>query len=53
MEKYITYDEPHAGEIFTLEEMQSTYIKEVDHSEYDTFQDWLRDMARSGVFECV
>ena len=51
MEKYITYEEPHAGGIFTLDEMQSIYNKEVDHSEYATFQDWLHDMVRSGVFE--
>lgn len=51
MKKYITYENPYAGEIFTLEEMQSTYNKEVNHSEYATFQDWLHDMVRSGVFE--
>lgn len=51
MEKYITYEEPHAGKSFTLSGMQSLYNKEVNHSEYVIFQDWLRDMARSGVFE--
>lgn len=51
MKKYITYEEPHAGQVFTLEGMLHIYNKEVDHSEYVIFQDWLRDMVRSGVFE--
>lgn len=49
----MTYEESHAGEIFTLEGMRHIYNKEVDHSEYDIFNDWLHDMVRSGVFECV
>lgn len=53
MKIYITYENPHAGEFFTLEGMQSTYNKEVDYFEYATFHDWLFDMLRSGVFECI
>lgn len=51
MKKYITYEEPHAGQVFTLEGMLHIYNKEVNHFEYTTFQDWLHDMVRSGVFE--
>lgn len=50
---YITYEEPHAGKIFTLAEMEMVYEKEVDHKEYATFSDWLHDMLRSGVFEIL
>lgn len=51
MKKYITYEEPHAGESFSLSGMQHIYNNEVNHSEYTTFQDWLHDMLKSGVFE--
>lgn len=47
---YITYEEPHIGEIFTFKEMKKVYEKEVDHEEYTTFDDWLHDMLRSGIF---
>lgn len=50
---YITYEEPHIGEVFTLTEMKMVYEKEVDHEEYATFDDWLRDMLRSCVFEIL
>lgn len=53
MEKYITYEEPHIGKTFTHRKMWHIYNKEVNHSEYDIFKDWLHDMVRSGVFECV
>lgn len=48
---YITYENPHVGEIFTLAEMKVVYSMEVDHREYVAFGDWLYDMLRSGVFE--
>lgn len=48
---YITYENPHVGEIFTLVEMNVVYSMEVDHREYVAFGDWLYDMLRSGVFE--
>lgn len=51
MEKYITYEEPHAGKSFTLSGMRRIYNKEVNHLEHATFQDWLHDMLKSGVFE--
>lgn len=50
---YTTYEEPHIGEISTLVGMKKVYEKEVDHEEYATFDDWLRDMSRSCVFEVV
>ena len=52
MKKYITYEEPHAGETFNFSGIQRIYNQEVNHIEYATFQDWLHDMLKSGVFCC-
>ena len=51
--KYITYEDPHANETFTEQEMQNLYNKEVNKEEYTTFTDWLYDMLKSGVFETL
>lgn len=52
MKKYISYEEGCKG-TYTLEEMQTLYKEEVNKKEYATFEDWLHDMLKSGVFEEV
>lgn len=50
---YITYEEPFKGKTFSEEEMKKIYLKEVDKNEYSTYNYWLTDMLKSGVFEKV
>lgn len=50
MKKYISYEEGIKG-TYTHEEMQTLYKEEVNKEEYATFEDWLFDMLKSGVFE--
>ena len=52
MTKYISYEEGSNG-TFTHEEMQTLYKEKVNKEEYTTFEDWLHDMIKSGVFEEV
>lgn len=48
---YITYEQPYENQTFTESEMHNLYNTEVDKSEYATYEDWLTDMLKSGVFE--
>lgn len=50
---YITYEEPFKGKTFSEEEMEKIYLAEVDKNEYSTYDYWLTDMLKSGVFEKV
>lgn len=52
MKKYITYEEPLQGRIFT-EQMYEVYRDMTDKKEYPNFDCWFTDMLRSGVFEEV
>ncbi len=51
MKQYITYEEPLQGRTFTENQMHEVYRDMVNKEEYATFEDWLFDMLRSGVFE--
>ena len=51
MKRYITYEEPYAGQIFDESGMKRIYVTDVDKEEYAFFDFWLWDMLRSGVFE--
>ena len=51
MKRYITYEEPYAGQIFDESDMERIYATDVDKEEYAFFDFWLWDMLRSGVFE--
>ena len=51
MQKYITYEEPLKGRIFTESQMHEVYRDLADKEEYPDFTGWLIDMLRSGVFE--
>lgn len=47
---YTTYEDSITGE-YTEKEMKNLYEKEVDKKEYPTFEGWVWDMLRSGVFD--
>lgn len=51
MKKYITYEEPLQNCTFTEKQMYEVYRDLADKEEYTTFEDWLYDMLKSGVFE--
>ena len=51
MKRYITYEEPYAGQIFDEAGMERIYATDVDKKEYPYFDGWLWDMLRSSVFE--
>ena len=53
MKQYITYEEPLKGRIFTADQIKEVYRDMADKSEYQTFDIWLADMLKSGVFEEV
>lgn len=48
---YITYEEPFKNQMFTEKQMHDVYRDLVDKTEYRTFECWLADMLKSGVFE--
>ena len=53
MKKYITYEDPLQGRIFTEKQMHDIYRDLTDKTEYPDFEGWFTDMLRSGVFEEV
>lgn len=53
MKKYITYEEPLQGRVFTEKQMYEVYRDMADKKEYTDFKGWFIDMLRSGVFEEV
>jgi hypothetical protein len=53
MKKYITYEDPLQGRIFTEKQMHEVYRDLTDKTEYPDFECWFTDMLRSGVFEEV
>lgn len=53
MKKYITYEEPLQGRTFTEKQMHEVYRDLADKTEYASFDIWLADMLKSGVFEEV
>lgn len=48
---YITYEQPFAGKSFTEHQMHNIYHLMIDKTEYPTFDGWIWDMLRSGVYE--
>lgn len=53
MKRYVTYEEPYAGQVFDEFGMKRIYVTDVDKKEYPHFDGWLWDMLRSCVFEEV
>ena len=51
MKRYITYEEPYAGQVFDESGMERIYATDVDKEEYPHFDGWLWIMLRNGVFE--
>jgi len=51
MKKYITYEEPFFGRTFSEKQIQEVYRDLADKSEYPSFEVWLIDMLRSGIFK--
>lgn len=49
MKKYITYEEPLQGKIFTEKQMYEVYRDMADKKEYPDFECWFTDMLKSGV----
>ena len=49
--KYITYEEPLKGKIFTEKQMHEVYRDLADKKEYPDYEIWKTDMLKSGVFE--
>ena len=50
MKKYMTYEEPLQGRIFTEKQMYEVYRDMADKAEYPSFDIWLADMLKSGIF---
>ena len=53
MKKYVTYEDPLQGRVFTEKQMYEVYRDMADKKEYPDFKGWFIDMLRSGVFEEV
>lgn len=51
MKYYKTYEEPLKGKVFNEKQIKEVYKDLADKNEYITFEDWLHDMLKSGVFE--
>ena len=49
--KYITYEEPLKGKIFTEKQMHEVYRDLADKAEDPDFECWKIDMLKSGIFE--
>ena len=47
---YITYEEPFTGRSFTEHQMYNIYVLMISKSEYSTYEGWVWDMLRSGVY---
>lgn len=48
---YRTYETPFENRCFTESQMKEVYRDLADKTEYQTFDIWLLDMIKSGVFE--
>ena len=51
--KFITYEEPLAGRIFTERQMHEVYRDMADKNEYADYDIWFTDMLKSGIFQEV
>ena len=51
--RFVTYEEPFVGRVFTASQMYEVYRDLADKREYPDFSVWLMDMIRSEVFEEV
>lgn len=50
MKLYITYEEPFANRKFNSNQIKEVYRDMADKAEYLSFDIWLADMLKSGIF---
>ena len=50
---FITYEEPLKDRVFDINQMNEVYRDLANKEEYNTFDIWLDDMLKSGVFEIL
>ena len=50
MIRYFTSEEPFAGRWFTPYQMHEVYRDMANKAEYPSYDIWLTDMLRSGIF---
>lgn len=50
---YISYEEPFNGRSFTSSQMKEVYRDTVNKDDFQTFDIWLYDMIKSGVFHVI
>ena len=50
MKLYITYEEPFANRKFNSNQIKEVYRDMADKAEYPSFDIWLADMLKSGIF---
>ena len=53
LKMYISYEEPFNGRVFTSSQMKEVYRNTVNKDDFQTFDIWLYDMIKSGVFHIV
>lgn len=53
MKKYITYEEPLKGRVFTEKQLHEVYRDLACKTIFPSFDIWFYDMLKSGVFELV
>ena len=53
LKMYISYEEPFNGRSFTSSQMKEVYRDTVNKDDFQTFDIWLYDMIKSGVFHIV
>lgn len=51
--RFVTYEEPFAGRVFTASQMHEFYRDLVDKAEYPDFSVWFVDMLKTHIFEEV
>lgn len=53
LKMYISYEEPFNGCSFTSSQMKEVYRDTVNKDDFQTFDVWIYDMIKSGVFHVI
>lgn len=53
MKMYISYEQPFNGRSFTSSQMKEVYRDTVNKDDFQTFDIWIYDMIKSGVFHVI
>lgn len=51
--RFITYEEPLVGMVFTERQMREVYRDMANKNEYADYDIWFTDMLKSGIFQEV